>query len=102
MFDLSHTFVTSDHHFRAWKNCPLHGGCTQEDEMRQIALWNSVVGKDDLVLYIGDFYDSVPECCDGAVADLMDFVGKLNALGADITVVSSPEDGGAERIIAVS
>ena len=30
------------------------------------------------------------------------FVGKLNALGADITVVSSPEDGGAERIIYVS
>ena len=78
MFDLSHTFVTSDHHFRAWKNCPLHGGSTEEDEMRQIALWNSVVGKDDRVLYIGDFYDSVPESSDGAVADLMDLIGKLN------------------------
>ena len=78
MFDLSHTFVTSDHHFRAWKNCPLHGGSTEEDEMRQIALWNSIVGKDDRVLYIGDFYDSVPFSGDGAVADLMELVGRLN------------------------
>ena len=41
-------------------------------------LWNSVVGKDDLVLYIGDFYDSVPFSGDGAVADLMELVGRLN------------------------
>ena len=77
MFDLNHTFVTSDHHFRAWKNCLIHEN-SKEDEARQIALWNSVVGKNDWVLYIGDFYDSVPESSDGAVADLMDLVGKLN------------------------
>ena len=78
MFDLNHTFVTSDHHFRAWKNYPIHGGCTQEDEERHIALWNSVVGKGDLVLYVGDFYDSVPITNNGAVTELAELVGRLN------------------------
>ena len=77
MFDLNNTFVTSDHHFRAWKNCLIHEN-SKEDEVRQLALWNSVVGKDDQVLYIGDFYDSVPGTCNGAVAELMDLVSRLN------------------------
>ena len=75
--DVDHTFVTSDHHFRDWQNCPLHEG-TEEDEAQHIALWNSVVGKDDLVLYVGDFYESVPVTCRGGVADLQDLLGKLN------------------------
>ena len=41
MFDLNHTFVTSDHHFRAWKNCLIHGGCTQEDEGASIVITSS-------------------------------------------------------------
>ena len=77
MMDPNKTFVTSDHHFRDWKNSPFHEG-TEEDEAQHIALWNSVVGKDDLVLYVGDFYDSVPGTCKGALADLMDIVGRLN------------------------
>ena len=71
-YDLNHTFVTSDHHFRDWAHL---GGVlaesTQEEEPRHIELWNSVVGKDDLVLYIGDF-------CDGGVGDLEELGGKLN------------------------
>ena len=62
--DVNHTFVTSDYHFRDWTH---FGGVlaesTKEEEKQHIALWNSVVGKDDLVLYIGDF-------CDGGVGDL--------------------------------
>ena len=77
MIDLNKTLVTSDHHFKAWKNSLLHEN-TEEDEVRQIALWNGAVGKDDLVLYVGDFYDSVPGTCNGGIADLMDLVGKLN------------------------
>ena len=77
MIDLNHTFVTSDHHFLDWKNCPLHEG-SEEEEAQHIALWNSVVGKDDLVLYVGDFYESVPVTCKGGVADLQDLLGKLN------------------------
>ena len=77
MIDLNHTFVTSDHHFRDWKNCPLHEG-SEEEESQHIALWNSVVGKDDLVLYVGDFYESVLVTCKGGVADLQDLLGKLN------------------------
>ena len=57
-YDLNHTLVTSDYHFRDWT---LLGGVfaesTKEEETRHIELWNSVVGKDDLVLYIGDFCD---------------------------------------------
>ena len=77
MMDLNHTFVTSDHHFRDWKNSPLHKG-SEEDDAQHIALWNSVVGKDDLVLYVGDFYESVPVTCKGGVADLQVLLGKLN------------------------
>lgn len=70
--DLEHTFVTSDHHFRDWMHL---GGAlaesTQEEEAEHIALWNSVVGKYDLVLYIGDF-------CDGGVGDLEELSKKLN------------------------
>ena len=36
-----------------------------------MALWNSVVGKDDLVLYVGDYSD-------GIVKDLDDLYRKLN------------------------
>ncbi len=77
MMDLNHTFVTSDHHFRDWKNCSIHEG-SEEDEARHITLWNSVVGKDDLVLYVGDFYESAPVTCKGCVADLQELLGKLN------------------------
>ena len=70
-YDLNHTFVTSDHHFRDWAH---RGGVlsesTKEEEAQHVALWNSVVGKDDLVLYVGDFYESVPATCKGGVADL--------------------------------
>jgi calcineurin-like phosphoesterase family protein len=69
---LKHTFVTSDHHFRDWAHL---GGVlaesTQEEERRHIELWNSVVGKDDLVLYVGDF-------CDGGVGDLEELSKKMN------------------------
>ena len=54
MFNLNNTFVTSDHHFRAWAH---FGGLlcesSQEQEEEHIALWNSVVGNGDLVLYVG-------------------------------------------------
>ena len=70
--DLNHAFVASDHHFRDWTHL---GGVlaesTQEEEARHIELWNSVVGKDDLVLYVGDF-------CDGGGGDLEELGGKLN------------------------
>ena len=72
MINLDNTFVTSDHHFREWTH---FGGLlcesTKEEEDRHIALWNSVVGKDDLVLYVGDF-------ADGNVADLDDLCRRLN------------------------
>ena len=71
-YDPNHTFVTSDYHFRDWT---LLGGVlaesTEEDEARHVELWNSVVGKDDLVLYIGDF-------CDGGVGDFEELCKKLN------------------------
>ncbi len=72
MIDIKKTFVTSDHHFREWTH---FGGLlcesSKEDEERHVALWNSVVGKDDLVLYVGDFSD-------GRVADLDELCRLLN------------------------
>jgi len=54
MIDINKTFVTSDHHFREWTH---FGGllceCSKEQEEEYIMLWNSVVGKGDLVLYVG-------------------------------------------------
>ena len=70
-YDPNHTFVTSDYHFRDWK-CSILPENTEEEEKRHIALWNSVVGKDDLVLYVGDF-------CDGDImGDLEDLHKQLN------------------------
>ena len=72
MIDINKTFVTSDHHFREWTH---FGGLlcesSKEQEEEHIALWNSVVGKGDLVLYVGDYSD-------GIVRDLDDLYRKLN------------------------
>jgi len=55
--DIERTFVTSDHHFGSWR-LPILRRTTREDDERHIEIWNSVVGKDDLVLYVGDFFDA--------------------------------------------
>lgn len=72
-YDLEHTFVTSDHHFCLWKK--RYGRLLEETSVvgdeRHIELWNSVVGKDDLVLYIGDI-------CDGDESDLKTISALLN------------------------
>ena len=71
-YDPNHTFVTSDHHFRGWTHFGgLLAESTKEEEAQHIELWNSVVGKDDMVLYIGDF-------CDGGIGDLEELSKKLN------------------------
>ena len=72
MIDINKTFVTSDHHFHEWVR---YGDflCenTRAQEEEHIALWNSVVGKDNLVLHVGDF-------CDGRIADLDAICKRLN------------------------
>ena len=77
MIDLNNTIVTSDHHFRAWAHFGgFLGESTKEEEQQHIALWNSIVGKDSLVLYVGDFchwdYDR------GGLADLAVVRPQLN------------------------
>jgi calcineurin-like phosphoesterase family protein len=72
MIDINKTFVTSDHHFREWTRFyGLLCENSKEQEEEHIAKWNSVVGKDDLVLYVGDF-------CDGRIADLDEICKRLN------------------------
>ena len=71
VIDSTHTFVTSDHHFWSCRH-PFQKLTTREEDDAHIALWNQVVGKDDLVLYVGDFCDS------GRVVDLAALVGRLN------------------------
>ena len=70
MIDPDKTFVTSDYHFMDWKYPPIRENTVDDDE-RHIALWNSIIGKDDLVLYVGDF-------CDGGITDLEDLSKRLN------------------------
>ena len=73
IYDIEHTFVTSDHHFSSWHSRLgrlLGQGSVAEDE-KHIELWNSVVGKDDLVLYVGDF-------CDGTELIAKDINNLLN------------------------
>ena len=86
--DVDHIYVTSDYHFRDWT---LLGGVfaesTKEEEARHIELWNSVVGKDDLVLYVGDF-------CDGVVGDLEELGKKLN--GRKILIKGNHDELGDE------
>ena len=71
MFDIDHTFVTSDHHFGS---SSLLGPCkvfTREQEDRLIDKWNEVVSPNDAVIYNGDF-------CDGILADAMKYRQRLN------------------------
>ncbi len=49
---------TSDHHFghaNIIKYCNRPFGTVQEMDARLISLWNSVVGEEDTVYYVGDF-----------------------------------------------
>ena len=66
----AHTFVTSDHHFCSF-GCLLKR-TTEEEDAQHVATWNEVVGKDDLVLYVGDFADT------RAIKDLMELRKNLN------------------------
>lgn len=73
-YDLSHSFVTSDHHFGSWKldPSPWRGPVfSQKEEKVLIAKWNSVVKPTDFVFYVGDF-------CDGGEDDLREYRKRLN------------------------
>ena len=69
--DLAHTFVTSDHHFCSYKLPAFMHVFTEEQEKELIDKWNSVVGKDDIVYYNGDF-------CDGTLMELCEYFKQLN------------------------
>ena len=69
--ELRHTFVTSDHHFGSYKLPSFLQVYAEKQEQELIEKWNSIVGKDDIVYYNGDF-------CDGSVMDLCSYFKKLN------------------------
>jgi len=69
--ELRHTFVTSDHHFGSFKLPSFLQVYTEKQEQELIEKWNSIVGKDDVVYYNGDF-------CDGNVMDMCSYFKKLN------------------------
>lgn len=58
--DIGKVFVTSDHHFLSWANCPLGfmQAFTEKEEQELIAKWNETVPPDGVVLYAGDFADA--------------------------------------------
>lgn len=68
---LKHTFVTSDHHFGSWQNFDFLKVFSKEQEKELIAKWNSVVGKDDIVYYNGDF-------CDCNFLEMREYFKQLN------------------------
>ena len=80
--ELRHTFVTSDHHFGSYKLPSFLQVYTESQEQELIEKWNSIVGKDDIVYYNGDF-------CDGNVMDICNYVKKLNG---QITLVLGNHD----------
>lgn len=69
---LQHAFVTSDHHFGSWRLPGPFAVFSQEQEKELIEKWNSVVGKDDLVYYNGDFSDA------GTIIELCHYIEQLN------------------------
>lgn len=68
---LRHTFVTSDHHFGSWYLPSFLQVFSREEEKELVEKWNSVVCKDDIVYYNGDF-------CDCNVKDLCQYAKMLN------------------------
>lgn len=71
IFDLKHTFVTSDHHFGSARNPNPFRVFTEDEEQELIQKWNSVVRKNDIVIYNGDFHDC-------GFTSLVDYINKLN------------------------
>ena len=71
MIDIDKTFVMSDHHFLEWKGAGFYKEGSPEGDAYHVDLWNSIVGPDDLVLYVGDF-------CEGDEADISRLRGQLN------------------------
>lgn len=71
-FDLHHTFLTSDHHFKSY-DLPISSMAvfSKDEEDVLIDKWNSVVTSDDTVIYVGDF-------CDGTVLDAIEYRKRLN------------------------
>ena len=64
---LKHTFVTSDHHFGSWQMPRPFAVFSKDEEKELVEKWNSVVGKDDIVYYNGDFADcNVKDICNYA------------------------------------
>ena len=68
---LQRIFVTSDHHFGSWELPGPFAVFSQDEEKELIEKWNSVVGRDDIVYYNGDF-------CDCNVNGLCKYVLQLN------------------------
>ena len=62
MFDIDHTFVTSDHHFGSYKLPSFLQVYTESQEQELIEKWNSIVGKDDIVVVGSDFGTATLEC----------------------------------------
>ena len=69
--DLKHTFVTSDHHFGSARYPNPFRIFTEDEEKVLIDKWNSVVRRDDVVIYNGDFHDC-------GFISLVDYITRLN------------------------
>lgn len=69
---LQHIFVASDHHFGSWRLPKPFAVFSQDQEKELIEKWNSVVDKDDLIYYNGDFSDA------GTIIELCHYVDLLN------------------------
>ena len=79
---LKHTFVTSDHHFGSWKLLSFFKVFSKEEENSLIEKWNSIVSKDDVVYYNGDFSD----------CNVEDLCGYANQLNGQIILVKGNHD----------
>lgn len=83
MLDLSHTFVTSDHHFGSWQLPSAFRVFSQAQEKELIEKWNMTVGIDDIVYYNGDFSD----------CNVIDFCNYAKQLNGQIVLIKGNHDG---------
>ena len=86
---LQHTFVTSDHHFGSYRLPSFLSVYSRDEEIELIDKWNSIVGKDDIVYYNGDFSDAstVVELCNYAKqlnGNIILILGNHDSLGIDV------------------
>lgn len=80
--NLDRMFVTSDYHFGSWRLLSPFAVFTKDEEIELISKWNSVIKKNDIVFYNGDFSDC-------SIKQTYEYLSQLNG---KITLIKGNHD----------